>query len=441
MKVIAKWLCILSLPCFLFSCKISRPGSTKIEATTRDSLLQIPYYPLQNEKDLDLLIKEIGDARVVFLGESTHGTHEFYKWRAAITKKLIEEKGFDFIAVEGDWVDSYKVNQFIKGQKQDSLAAIELLKQYDRWPSSMWANYETAEFVQWLNGYNQNVANKNKIGFYGLDVYSFWEWTGQDLLIKDAALINAVKQVNKSFASYDNDALKYTDAVRKTNANYSAATQNLWNIVQKTIEQEPEDENRFVLQQQALLALDGERYFRTMVNDKVQSWNIRDGHMAEVTKRLLNFYGSSSKAIIWVHNGHAGDAHYSQMAGAGYTSTGEILKKEMGNNKVFSIGFGTNKGSVLAGYYWNAPLQKMEVPPARAGSWENILHELNPDNKIILSSGLKNNKALNQWIAFRSIGAAYSNDAIYGTAIMPQRFNAFVYIDSTSALQPIKNVH
>ena len=152
---------------------------------------------MHNEKDLDVLVNEIGEARVVLLGESTHGTHEFYQWRSAITKRLIEEKGFDFIAIEGDWVDSYKVNQFISGQKQDSLAVIELLKQYDRWPSSMWGNYEMAGLVQWLNEYNQTIISKNKIGFYGLDVYSFWEWTNKDLPIQNMTLQNAVKQVRK----------------------------------------------------------------------------------------------------------------------------------------------------------------------------------------------------------------------------------------------------
>lgn len=426
MKVIAKWLFIPGFSFFFF---VSR----------QDSSAQIPWHPLQVEKDLDVLIKEIGEARIVLLGESTHGTHEFYEWRSALTKKLIEEKGFDFIAIEGDWVDSYKVNQFIKGQQQDSSSVIELLKQYDRWPSSMWGNYEMARLVQWLNGYNQTMVSKNKIGFYGLDVYSFWEWTNQDIPVQHEIFQNAIKQVAESFADYNNDALKYATAVHKTNANHSASTQNLWNIVQKNIEQQPKDEARFVLQQQALLALNGERYFRTMVIDRVRSWNIRENYMAETLKRLLDFHGRNSKAIIWMHNGHAGDANFSQMADAGNTSVGEILKKQMGDHKVFSIGFGTNKGHVLAGYYWNAPLIKMEVPAARTGSWENILHELGPDNKIILSRELKNNKAMNQWIAIRSIGAAYSSNAIYGTSIIPKRFDAFVYIDSTSAVRPVKN--
>ena len=430
---------MLSCTFFFFACKTVNTVSTKISDDPQEGLAQIPYYPLHNEKDLDVLIKEIGSARVVLLGESTHGSHEFYQWRSAISKKLTEEKGFNFIAVEGDWVDSYKVNQFIKGQKQDSSDVIKLLKQYDRWPSSMWRNYEIAELVQWLNGYNQNMISCNRIGFYGLDVYSFWEWTNQNFPVQNISLQNAIQQVKDSFASYNNDALKYSEAVSKRNIKYNGLMQNLWSIIQKTIEQSPKDEARYVLQQQALLALEGERYFRTMVSDHVKSWNIRDSYMAETVKRLLNFYGNKSKAIIWIHNGHAGNAHYSDMSASGYTSVGEILKKEMGNDKVFSVGFGTNKGSVLAGYYWNAPLQKIEVPPARTGSWENILHELNTDDKIILSKELKNNRSLNQWIAVRSIGAAYSNNAIYGQAIIPRRFDAFVYIDSTSALRPIQN--
>ena len=439
MKVIAKWVYVLNCIFFFLACKTVNNNSKK-EAGKQDILTQIPWHPLRNKNDLDVLIKEIGEARVVFLGESTHGTHEFYKWRSAITQKLIVEKGFDFIAIEGDWVDSYKVNQFIKGQKQDSLAVLTLLKQYDRWPSSMWGNYETAELIQWLNAYDQNRIYKNKIGFYGLDVYSFWEWTNQDLPMEDITLKHAVKHVRDSFASYNNDALKYTEAVRKKKINYSATTKNLWSLLQKNIEQHPKDEAMFVLQQQALLALEGERYFSTMGSDRIKSWNIRENYMAETIHRLLNYYGNNSKAIIWVHNGHAGDAKYSQMADGGYTSIGEILKKEMGDNKVFSIGFGTNKGSVLAGLYWNAPLQKMEMPAARTGSWENILHELNPDDKIILSRELKNNKAFNEWIAMRSIGAAYSNNAIYGTSIIPKRFDAFVYIDSSSALRPVKKI-
>ncbi len=133
--------------------------------------LNIPYYPLRSEDDLDILLKEIGDARVVLLGEASHGTSEYYRWRSSISKRLIKEKGFNFIAVEGEWADSYRVNDFIKEKKQDSTAVIALLKNYNRWPTWMWGNYEVTSLVSWLNAYNQNKQDSSKVGFFGLDVY------------------------------------------------------------------------------------------------------------------------------------------------------------------------------------------------------------------------------------------------------------------------------
>jgi erythromycin esterase-like protein len=412
---------------------------TSFHAEKNPTTHSIPFHPLQTKSDLDVLINQVGDARVVLLGESTHGTHEFYQWRSEITRRLIEEKGFDFIAVEGDWDDSYRVNNFIKGEKQDSAATIELLRQYDRWPSSMWCNYEMIPIVQWLNYYNQSRKNEEKIGFYGLDLYSFWEWTKHPTNISDTALQKAIDHVRKLFSVYNDDALKYASAIRNGGVNLSVATEELWKKVQHYLANQPKNESSFLMEQQALLALHGEKYFRTMVTDKVSSWNIRDGHMSESILRLLKIHGNKSKAIVWVHNGHAGDAHYSQMAVAGYTSVAEILRKQLGREKIFSTGFGTDRGEVTAGMKWNAPLQKLKVQPAIKGSWENILHNLGSSNKIVLSKEIGNDPRLNQWLAFRSIGAAYSDNAVYGTAIVPQRFDAFVFIDSTTATHPITN--
>ncbi len=142
----------------------------------KDSIrVKIPNYPLRNEKDLDVLLEQIGDARVVLLGEATHGTSEFYTWRAAITKRLIEEKNFDFIASESEWADSYRVNNFVKGPLKDSNQVIQLLHQYNRWPTWMWGNTEIASLVNWLNKYNQGKGSEEKVGFFGLDVYCLWE--------------------------------------------------------------------------------------------------------------------------------------------------------------------------------------------------------------------------------------------------------------------------
>ena len=425
---------------FLLSCHaIHNVNTTSSPYLAKNPTAAIPYYPLEDDEDLDVLINEIGDARVVLLGESTHGTHEYYTWRSAITKKLIEEKGFDFMAIEGDWDDSYKINQFIQKPGEDSVAAIEVLKQYDRWPSSMWSNYEMVPLLQWLSHYNQNRTQK--IGFYGLDLYSFWEWTEQGTDVKDTATQNAIRQVRDFFVVYGNDAMAYADSLRHLKHDGRAVVEHLWNEVQKFIgKKQPKDETGFLLYQHAWLTLNGERYFRTLMKDHVQAINLRDGHMAETIKRLLNFYGPHSKAVIWVHNGHAGNAHYSSMSSEGYTSVGEVLKNELGRSKVFSIGFGTYKGSVMAGYTWNAEIQKQAVLPAKGGSWEYILHELSPQNKIILSKDVANNIALSKWIEFRSIGAAYEGAAIYSLSVIPKRFDAFVFIDSTTALYPIEDI-
>src|SRR5215204_4373107 len=149
--------------------------SCKKNSAVADVDESIPAHSLQTEKDLDSLLAQVGNARIVLLGEASHGTSEFYQWRSAISKRLIAEKGFDMIAVEGEWADSYRVNQFIKGSSKDSLQSVALLRQYDRWPTWMWGNYEIASLVTWLNQYNQNKQVSDKVGFYGLDVYCLWE--------------------------------------------------------------------------------------------------------------------------------------------------------------------------------------------------------------------------------------------------------------------------
>lgn len=160
---------VLFLPFLLFFC-------TKNEFPTKGSNAETPpSHPLQGTADLDVLLEQIGNDRVVMLGEASHGTHEYYEWRSAITKRLIQEKGFDFIAVEGEWADSYRVNQFIKGDSRDSLQAVSMLRQYDRWPTWMWGNTEIASLVTWLNQYNQGKPAAQKAGFYGMDVYCLWE--------------------------------------------------------------------------------------------------------------------------------------------------------------------------------------------------------------------------------------------------------------------------
>ena len=177
MKDRKRWNCswCILLMLWVISLGCSQTPRQKVQDNEKTVTLTIPNHPLRTEKDLDVLMQQIGDARVVLLGEASHGTSEYYTWRTAITKRLIQEKGFDFIAVEGEWADSYRVNNFIKGGPQDSAATVELLRNYNRWPTWMWGNYEVASLVTWLNQYNQQVPDAAEVGFFGLDVYCIWE--------------------------------------------------------------------------------------------------------------------------------------------------------------------------------------------------------------------------------------------------------------------------
>lgn len=406
--------------------------------------LTIPNHPLRNEQDLDILLQEIGDARIVLLGEASHGTSEYYTWRTAISKRLIQEKGFDFIAVEGEWADSYRVNKFIKGEQKDSAATITLLKNYNRWPTWMWGNYEVAELVTWLNSYNQKVPAASKAGFYGLDVYCIWESMTELMpyIKDDPSLLKAAQKVHQCFQPFSADAMEYAQAVANASANCRAETSRLWKEIQKRSNKgTAKTEAQFVAEQYALVAYNGERYYRAAVSSSTESWNIRDRHMMQTLKRLLDFHGPDSKAIVWEHNTHVGDARYTNMAEGGEVNVGQLARQEYGKENVFIVGFGSYSGSVIAAGSWGAPMKTIEMPPATKGSWEYVLHQLGPENKIIFSKDIKDEKPLQRPVGHRAIGVVYNPElehlGNYVPSVIPKRYDAFLFIDSTRALHPI----
>ena len=430
----------------MFSCNITRnnnANTSQIEKKSTHIAFSIPVHPLQNNQDLDILIKEIGDARIVLLGEASHGTSEYYTWRAAITKRLIEEKGFDFIAVEGDWSEANRINNLIHEEKKDSSAIVHLLQLYYRWPTWLWSNYEMIPLISWLNAYNQNMSAGHKIGFYGLDLFSIWESVSELIYhLGDTSILKIARKFQDCFQSYRDNEIQYAVAISKGERGCSDEANDLWrSMLHLTHGQQGRNEFQFLIEQNSLVAFNGEKYFRTMLSNRVQSWNIRDQHMTETIKRLLRFHGPHSKAIIWEHNTHVGDAHYTDMSRAGKTNTGELLRKEYGPSHVFIVGFGSFQGSVIAAEKWGNPYQKMQVPAAVAGSWEEILHEQGAFNKIIFSREIIRNRNLNGWINQRAIGVVYQPKreklGNYMPSIIPQRYDAFLFIDQTNALHPI----
>lgn len=402
----------------------------------------LPSYSLHTEKDLDVLLKEVGDARIVLLGEASHGTAEYYNWRAALSKRLIAEKGFDMIAVEGEWADSYRVNQFIKGPPRDSIQAVALLRQYDRWPTWMWGNYEVASLVLWLNRHNQAKPQDEKAGFFGLDVYCLWE-SMQELMPSiqgNDSLTRLAQQVQNCFKPYSADPLAYAHAVSNASANCWAQTNRLWMAVNGlTGGKTATDLNQFVMQQNVLVALNGENYYRTAVSSSGASWNIRDRHMMQTIQRLMELHGPDAKMIVWEHNTHVGDARYTDMAGSGMVNVGQ-LAREAYPKEVYIVGFGSYKGSVIAADDWGGAIKHMRMPPAKRGSWEELLHRQGSGNRILLSSELKQHEALMKPIGHRAIGVQYnpnSESGNYVPSTIPLRYDAFIYFDQTTALHPL----
>ena len=403
----------------------------------------LPFLPLNEGAALDSLIQEIGDAPIVMLGEASHGTHEFYQWRAEISKRLIAEKGFSMIAVEGEWADSYRVNQFIQGPAKDSTQAVALLRQYDRWPTWMWGNYEVASLVTWLNQYNQQQAPQQKAGFFGLDVYCLWE-SMQELLPyvqNNAELKATAEQVAKCFRPFSADPIQYASAVAQESAECRNQTENLWQaVLQQTGNKTATDEAQFVMQQNALVALNGERYYRMAASSYPGSWNVRDQHMEQTLERLLEWKGAGSKIIVWAHNTHVGDARYTDMAAGNMVNLGQLAREKFGEDSVYIVGFGTYSGQVTASEAWGGRIETMRVPQAQKDSWEAMLHGAGAGDKLLFSARLAQTERLKTPIGNRAIGVEYNpanERGNYVPTIIPKRYDAFIFIDRSTALNPL----
>lgn len=402
---------------------------------------------LESKSDLQPLYDRIGDARIVMLGEASHGTHEYYTWRAHISKKLIEEKGFNFIAVEADWPDCYRLNRFVKGYDIDHQSSFTVLHSFNRWPTWMWANWEIVALGDWLQNHNKKLASGRRIGFYGLDVYSLWESMEsimQYLKKTDPEALHVAEEAFACFEPYRKDeGRSYAHATRFVPDLCTQEVLGLLKEIRIKLPQYNTDyENVFSAEQNALITVNAEKYYRAMLEGSSHSWNVRDMHMAETLERLLDFHGKDSKAIIWEHNTHIGDARATDMVDEGMYNIGELARIKHHDKGVVLVGFGSYKGSVTAGKSWGAKMQSMRVPEAQSGSWEQILHKAGAQDKLLFMDDLMQNEALMEnHIGHRAIGVVYDPDreryGNYVPTILPLRYDAFIFLDETKALHPL----
>ena len=401
-------------------------------------------HSLNSAKDLDALIEDIGDRPVVMLGEASHGTHEYYTWRTAISKRLIQEKGFNFIAVEGDWPDCYKINRYVKGYKDAGDTIKDVLMNFDRWPTWMWANWEVAALAELMKEYNNGKANERKVGFYGLDVYSLWDsmYAMMDYLEKeDPQTAQTVRKAIQCFEPFQENEQMY--------ARYSLTDHSCRDKVLALLREirnnahflDGDREAGFNTEQNALIAVNAEKYYTAMMSFDNESWNVRDRHMMETLDRLLKFHGEGAKGIVWEHNTHIGDARATDMKRAGMVNIGQLAREEYGINEVYLVGFGSYQGTVIAGDEWGAPMRVKEVPNAREGSVEHALHRESPEDRYLLFNTEDIREAYDESIRHRAIGVVYNPEneryGNYVPSVMANRYDAFIYLDETSALHPL----
>lgn len=400
--------------------------------------------PFKDMEDLNGLIQKASNAKYILLGEATHGTAEFYTIRAEISKKLIINHDFSFIAVEGDWTSCYKVNQYVKGNTSYSHAR-EVLSQFDRWPTWMWANEEIIPLIEWLKEYNLDKQEKEKVGFYGIDVYGLWE--SMEAIVTYLKKINSpdldkAMQAITCFHPYNKRPEQYGMSAAFLGESCREEVLELLNsIVSKRKQYMEEDRESYLnLQINGLVSKNAEAYYKAMITDDTESWNIRDHHMVEALEIISNFYGEEAKGIVWEHNTHIGDARATGMEQEGLVNVGQITREKFGEPNVYAVGFGTYAGTVIAAEKWGDPYKIMDIPEAQHNSWEEQLHRAGSFNKYLTFTE-DNRHLFNQLIGHRAVGViyepAYEHYGNYVLSNISERYDGFIFVDRSKAVTPI----
>ena len=403
--------------------------------------------------DYDLLLELIGDAQVVLLGEASHGSHEFYRERARITRRLIEEEGFAAVAVEADWPDAYRVNRWVRGRSDDR-DAFAALGEFARFPRWMWRNRDVLRFVDWLYRHNAEQPEHRRVGFYGLDLYSLFASMQEVIRFLEKVDPEAAARARYRYSCFDafgedTQAYGYAAEFGVTRSCEDQAVQQLLEVqrdraaLAKRDGRVPEDE-LFYTEQNARLVRNAEEYYRTMFHGRVDSWNLRDRHMSETLEALIGHLGqggSRVRVVVWEHNSHIGDARATEMGQLGEWNVGQLTRERMGDQSML-IGFTTYSGTVTAASDWEAPAERKRVRPALPESFEALFHTVGiPDFLLPLRGNARLVEALEEPRLERAIGVIYRPEtertSHYFEAQLTHQFDAVIHIDETRAVEPL----
>lgn len=424
-------------------------------------LVRDSAHPLgHNRQDYDPLLESIGDARFVLLGEASHGTHEFYRERAQITKRLVLEKGFTAITVEADWPDAYRVNRYIRGESSDPDAE-EALGSFKRFPAWMWRNADVLDFVGWLRSYNESLApGSRKAGFYGLDLYSLHTSIEAVLMYLDKVDPEGARRARYRYGCFehfreDPQAYGYAAGFGLSHTCESEVIAQLIDLQRRAADYARRDgriaaDDFFYAEQNARLIKNAEEYYRTMFRGRISSWNLRDAHMAETLDALVVHLSlverlalqGPLKVVVWAHNSHLGDARATDQGRSGEWNVGQLVREKYGR-ECFAVGFTTYRGTVTAASDWGGAAERKRVRPGMPGSFESLFHDVNiPAFLVNLPRGSQIANGLGEPMLERAIGVIYRPESEmashYFQARLSDQFDAVIHFDQSRAVEPLE---
>ena len=404
--------------------------------------------PIHGEAELDELVELIANKRFVLLGEATHGTHEFYDLRAAITRRLVAKHDFSAIAIEGDWPDALRVDRYVRGQISDDADAELALGSFERFPRWMWRNSEIAELVEWLRVHDASVAPERRVGFYGLDLYSLHASIHAVLQYLDENDPHAAARAKERYACFDHvDPRQYGQEAhfgigRKCEAEVVAQLVEMQRRKIARSGRSPAGDSWFHALQQAHVVRNAEAYYRAMFGGRTASWNLRDTHMADTLDSLAQHLGDGApaKLVVWAHNSHVGDARATEIGDDGQLTLGQLVRQRH-PDEVALVGFTTHAGTVIAADDWDEPPERKRVRPALPGSWEELFHAAELPRFFLTSAAVRRVIGERAERLERAIGVVYRPEterrSHYFHARLAEQFDLVIHVDTTRGVEPL----
>ena len=413
----------------------------------------------------DRILKLARNAQWVLIGEASHGTHEFYRMRAGLTRRLIAELGFGGVAVEADWPDAYRVNRYVRSESDDT-DPIAALDGFQRFPQWMWRNADVVEFVAWLRERNRSLPRAAQAGFYGMDLYSLHASIRAVLAYLRQTDPAAAERARYRYGCFDHfgedpQAYGYAASFDLTRSCADEAVAQLVELQKAQAQRQSPDgaasaDELFFAEQNARLVANAERYYRSMFQQRVSSWNLRDTHMIETLEALAAHHAAlqrSPRFVVWAHNSHLGDARATEMGAGGELNVGQLMRERHGNG-VLNVGFTTYAGTVTAASDWDGPAERKRVRPGLPGSYESYFHAMAVEQAVDPDAGYTRNfmlvfagddklsRALQGPLLERAIGVIYRPEterlSHYFHARLPEQFDVVLHYDETRAVEPLE---